>query len=280
MSSAIITSQQSEWLGGYLRNLSGKLESLPAGTRLDPVLGIVLAGSPPDESYTRSIAAFSEIQSKNKLVSAAMDRIIGQLILHFVATRKTTVEEAISQLDLVNATSKSRRTLEKLPRIVSLLPDEVFQLPGLSTMHFEAVTSFGGPKSDPESIDGFSRDRVALLREISESPSKWTKSAIHDRMREIQAKYKVESNRAERIEAIRTKFIDSSAMLLEWHDDDFTAAGLTRQQVYDYWCDWKEQLVERGVIDEELHSGGAFRPAWGRSSSKVIDVEPVQQEPA
>lgn len=244
---------------------------------------IRVTGDLDDDAFKQAIGYIATSQVKNQTLSKFSDRWIGQLINQWVAERDSTVEEAISQLDLEKVTGKAKKTLSKLPRIVAVLPDEVFSLPGLTTMHYDLVTSFGGPSKDIEKMASFNNDRINLLRTISENPSQWSKGGVKAAMRDLQNKYEVINNRKESLDSIRDKFTVASIMLIELTDEEIAEHGMTRISLRDRWDDLREQLTERNCAPDNVMADSGYTPPWvlqprhRQPETTVIEAEVVPE---
>lgn len=215
----------------------------------------------------RKLLAISEINAAQRVL---IDRYLGQLILAYAAMKDVSWSEAIGDMNLTEDTGRAYKSLMKLPRAVSILPDEVFHL-GLTSGHLEAATSFGGPK-DPEKLGDFNRDRVALLHKAAENPKERNKTWVAEQMRELQRQYGVAPSRAPLGDA-RKNFELCSQALIEWNDEDYSTFGITRGILLDLWRGYRDELVERGILSDDSSNPDLFNLPARRATNRVIDVE-------
>ena len=254
------------YLNKYFGSITKSLAVVGAeGVLLTPDAGITLTQNLTEEGYQGAFDVLATVQKKNRQITTMVDRFIGQLICQYVATRDTSIEEAVSQLSLEERTGKAMKTLAKLPRMVSVLPNEAFALPNLSTMHYEAVTSFGGPKDNAEHMAEFNQDRMNLLRQISENPNPWSKAKVGMAMRDIQAKFAVPRTRGMPLSEILEFFTSVSVMLVEWEDNEFEDFGVSREETEAKWSQYREMLTAKGYLNENV------APPWLTAHEEHVD---------
>jgi hypothetical protein len=262
----MISPSNPTWLATYIPNLSKAITK--GGATIDFTQGLVIPENFSDDNYVEIISSLSGVQSKNRAVASAIDRFIGQAILDWVAAHTSTIDEAITQLDLERITGKAAKTLAKLPRMVAVLPNEAFTLPNLSTVHWETATSFGGPKDNLENLQAFNADRLALLERVSENPSVWTRSILKSHMRDLQAKYSIVSNRKRPISEVADQYNVASAMLIDLTDEELEEHHqTTRVALTDRWRDLREQLVDAGKVPGSLVDG--YMPPWSNVTRPI-----------
>lgn len=272
------------WLVPYFTNLQGRLAATGVtGLQIDYDKGADIQGRHTDDEYRSVFVTLAVTQQKNQIISTAIDRMIGQMILHFMAEREVTLEDAVSQLDLVEITGKSLKTLSKLPRMVAVLPDEVFKMPNLGTMHYVTVTSFSGPTDNLEEMPKFNDDRVRLLQAVSANPSDWNRIKLTAAMREIQGRYNVKARTREPVSEIIRKFIETSVAMKEWGDEQYELFGVSRVELLDRWEQYREELTERNQCPEDVMSPDKFSLPWDTGERDeapgVIDAEIVDEIP-
>lgn len=267
------------WLSNYVGKIAPQIA--PAGAiTLNLETGVVIVNDLDEGGYKQAINTLSVLQNKNRAVTTMVDRFIGQIILHYVATRNTTVEEAIDQLDLIQLTGKQMSTILKLPRMVAALPSEAYMLPDLTTMHYETVTSYGGPKDDVEQIRSFNEDRMSLLRKISEDPSEWTRNKIGSAMREIQEKYVVKPRGGEPLSELNRKFMVMSSALIDMDDEEIQEQiGCSRAELLSRWTDLREQLIERKKLPENVTRADIFIIDHNDAPNAITETIPGTAEP-
>ena len=242
---------------------------------IDPTMGLVVKGDLTDGDYTLAAHWLQAGNVRLKAMKTAYDRFLGQLILHYSATRDCTWSDAISRLNLVAETSKAFKSLVKLPRIVSLLPDEAFNMPNINTTILDAVCSYAPPE-EPDKALSFNEGRMQILKDASDNPDDVTISKINQRMRALQSEHGVKPSRKTPLENLKHDFIMSSLMLINWHDDDYSAFGVTKDQTLGHWEGHRSELVERGYLRESEMDPGCVTLPW--KSMKVIEGEIVEEE--
>lgn len=263
-----------EWTQKYFGSITKSLALAGAeGVLMNFDTGVVLTQNLSEEGYQNAFSVLATVQSKNRTIATMVDRFLGQLILNYTASRDTTIEEAVSQLDLESRTGKKFKTLAKLPRMVAQLPNEAFMLPNLNTMHFEAVTSFGGPKDDVNKMEEFNNDRMKLLEKISEDPNQWTKAKVGGAMRDIQAKFSTPRRRGMSLGELMEKFIDTSVIVVDWEADDYGRAGITEEEATAKWREYRELLIEKGYLGENV------RAPWQDAVDGPVEAPQAEQGP-
>lgn len=272
------------WTAPYFSNLQSRLTSAGVtGVQIDFEKGADIQGRHSDDEYKSALHLLSVTQQKNQIISTSIDRMIGQMILYFMAEREVTLEEAVSQLDLIEVTGKSLKTLSKLPRMVAVLPQEAFQIPNLGTMHYVTVTSFSGPKDNLEEMPKFNEDRFNLLKAVSENPSDWNRIKLTAAMREIQSRYNVKARSREPIGEVIRKFIETSVAMKEWSDEQYELFGITRVQMIDRWEQYREELTERNHCPEDVMSPDKFTLPWDtgerNAQPEIVEAEIISDEP-
>jgi hypothetical protein len=235
-------------------------------------VGLVLNEATEDDlgHAAQKLLAVAEINAAQRVL---IDQYLGQLILTYSAMTNTSWSEAISNMNLTQDTGRAYKSLMKLPRMVSILPEEVFTI-GLTSGHLEAATSFGGPK-DPDKLGDFNQDRVAVLHDAAMCPKERNKSWVAERMRELQRRYGVAPSRAPMGDARKSYELCSQA-LIEWNDDDYETFGTTRGALYDRWRGYRDELIERGILSDNSSDPASFhlpdvRPGMG----KILEAEVV-----
>jgi hypothetical protein len=268
-----------EFLPKYVARLNAnflKTYNLPF-VSADSDRGLMITGEPSDEDFQRLFAQLSCIRGQNCRVSLEMDRWIGQAIIDYAARHDTDWTSAVSQLDLPSHTGKSAKTLLKLPRIVSTLPDTIWQdCPNLTISHLDAATSFAGPDpTDTEATIRFAEKRDEMLQQAS-NKGNWTKKDITIAMRNIQLDLGITPSRPEAGGSVSERFNRLSVMLIDWEEDDFAAHGISRARCQEIWRDTRETLIERKIITHCDDIPGGFEPPF--KEAEVVDETTTANE--
>lgn len=261
------------WLDQYCQRLSGEFARTTGDAlAITPDRGAIMAPGATEQQYSAAFERLSNTRNTTRIVQVHMDRMVGQLICSYAAERDIDWTTAISQLNLTVKTGKALKTLVKLPRIVSVLPESIWlRCPNLAIGHFDAATSFAAPQ-DVEGAISFAAAREQLLIEANENPASGGKSAIARRMRKIQEAHGVLPCRRESISDIRDKMMAASIVLLEWEPEHFESHGTTKESVLSMWTQWKEQLDERGHVDADIFADD-YRLPWEGAAPQTHDVE-------
>lgn len=283
--SAAITPQDNAWLTKYLESCNPTFAKQGVeGISLSLDHGLKLTADMPEDGFKKAFEILSAVQKKNRSISTQVDRFIGQLILNYSATRDVPLDVAVDQLELPQITGKTTRTLTRLPRIVSILPEEAFLLPNLTTTHFEIVTAYGGPKDDVEKMGQFADERMEILRKVSANPDEWTSTKVRAAVKDLQGKFAIVNNRAKPLADLILKYVNTSALLMECDTDQLVELGVTRIEAEDHWRDLREQLLEKGY-GEEKFDPETFLPPWGPQCTppppeqgQIIDAETSTNE--
>ena len=264
-----------EWTSPWVQSISKRLRDAngvdPRHIVIIPQIGVTVNEQATDEEIKGALNGLIEIRDRNKTYQTLLDRFIGQLIVAYAARHDCEWAQAISELDLVKETGKAFKTLVKLPRIVTVLPDEAFMLPGLTTSHFDAATSFGGPKNDPEKMAEFNEKRVAILEEASTNPAEYSKQWVSEKMRALQADMGVERSRPPGLNEVRQAYEITSLALIKWTDADYEAFGITRAELLDRWEQYRADMVDKDALPENETDPLEMALPW--RSTNAIDVE-------
>lgn len=247
------------YINGVNANMS-RLYNLPFVT-VDPITGLSINGEPTIEDFQRLFTQLATLRDRSRRVATEMDRWIGQAVIDYSARHDVDWTTAISQLDLPRLTGRSAKTILKLPRIVSTLPDEIWNdCPNLTISHFDAATSFAGPNpTNTEEVIRFAELRDDMLQRASNAGT-WTKNDIANSMRQIQIDLGVAPSRPEATSSIAERFRQLSVMLLDWEDGDFATHHVNRELARQQWNDHYQLLIERGVFELKDDVPGGFLP--------------------
>lgn len=271
------TTQQltAEWTAPWVSSISKRLRDAngvdPRHIVIIPQVGITVNEQATDDEIRGALNGLIEIRDRNKTYQTMLDRFIGQLIVAYAARHDCEWSQAISELNLVENTGKAFKTLVKLPRIVTVLPDEAFLLPGLTTSHFDAATSFGGPKEDPERMTEFNEKRVKILEEASSNPAEYTKQWVSERMRALQSDMGVQRSRPPGLNEIRAAYEVTSLALIKWTDADYESFGVSRGELLDRWEQYRAELVDKDCLPENETDPLEMSLPW--RATNVIEAE-------
>lgn len=260
------------WLPQYVGTISNNNNLPGLGINLDPLTGVEVSTEATDDGIRAAISAFAGIRHKNRIIMLMMDRYLGQLVVAYANRHDTDWASAISELDLADFTGKSFSSLRKLPRIVSQVPDRLFQLPNITTTHMDVVTSFSGPVEDYEKMREFNNRRWELLETVSENDEEWPKARIANEMRKIQMSFGVLPKRSMPVSYTVDRFIRTSIMLVNFTDADFEVLGTTRREAMEHWEAYQNELIERGKITVPDANPNEFSLPW-----VTPDAEPEPQ---
>lgn len=247
------------------------------GFELDPKCGLTISRENPD--FKQAGEVLMNMSQGNKQQRKLIDWYIGQLIVNHSAVHDCSWSESISVLDLVRDTGREFKSIVKLPRMVTMFPDEIFNLP-LTSGHLEAASSFGGPKQVDDARE-FNLARLDLLRRCAEDPEERNRTWLTEKMRELQAEYRVEHDRQTPIAEIRKAFEVVSQAVVEWNDEDYETFGVSRGELMDRWQGYRDELVERGLLSDNSTDPITFSLPWRTGYDKagqVIEAEVVDRQ--
>lgn len=246
---------------------------------ITPESGIVVSGQATPEQIQAAMNDIKQVSRMNYGQRRLIDRYLGQLICSYSALTGCDWTEAISTMNLVDVTGKAFKSLVKLPRMVSVLPDEAFMLPGLTTSHYDAATSFAGPK-DVAKLPEFNAGRMDILRAASEAPDERQKGWVIMEMRKLQTKFDILPSRRAPISDIRKAYEVCSQALLEWNDEDYEAFGVTKAELRDRWEGYKNELIEKDLLSDNSCDPTTFTLPWRlsqpttpESNGPIIEAE-------
>lgn len=267
------------WTAPWLKSISTRLltenKVSPAVIKLAPLEGVIVDEKATDQDIQNAIHGLLDVKDRNRTFMTLLDRFIGQLIVHHSVRHDCEWSESINSLDLIAHTGKAFKTLMKLPRIVTNLPDEVFALPGLTTSHFDAATSFGGPKEQPEKMAEFQERRVQILKEASVDPHEFGKAWVSEKMRALQAELGVKPSRKAGADTLKLNFMVTSLALIKWNEDDYRAFGVTRGELIDYWEGYRSELVDKDVLPENELDPLQMSLPW--RTTNIVEAEVVYE---
>lgn len=238
---------------------------------IDNDLGLIVKGELSDTEYSQAAGWLMASNNRFKAAKTAFDRFLGQLILHYSSVRDCSWADAISRLNLVKETSRAFKSLVKLPRIVSILPEEAFTLPNVTTTQLDVVCSYGPPE-EPDKIIAFNHGRMEILKHASENSEDTSIGNINAKMRTLQSELGVAPSRRPSVDSVKLKFMQASLMLVNWSDDDFETFGVTYHQTKDHWDEYRAELLDRGILPESDIDPACFCPPW-KSNVEVVDNE-------
>lgn len=276
-----ITIQDAQWTVPWLNSIKKRLLDdhgvSPTHIMIMPLIGVEVTEKATDEEIENALKGLLDVKDRNRAFMTLLDRFIGQLIVAYSNRHDVEWSEAISRLNLIEHTGKAFKTLMKLPRIVTNLPDEVFALTGLTTSHFDAATSFGGPKDDPEKMAHFYDKRVEILQEAATDPNEFGKAWVSEKMRALQADLGVKPSRKAGADMMKHNFMITSLALVKWNDDDYRAFGIDRAELVDRWEEYRAELVDKDVLPENELDPLQMSLPW--RTSNVIEIEEQPYEP-
>lgn len=248
------------------------------GITITPEEGLVVAKGTDHEALSRAVGKLKDVSNINREQRRLLDRYIGQAICAYAALTDCDWPQAISALNLVETTGRSYKAIAKLPRIVTLLPPEVYDLPGLTTSHYDTATAFKEP-SDPSDRAKFGEARVNILRRASENPDERNISWVMMEMRLLQKEFGIEPSRRPPTNDVRAAFELCSQALLEWTDEDYTTFGITRGQLRDRWEGYKADLIERDLLPENCCDPVSFTLPWRNGwAEAIVEAQPETEE--
>lgn len=248
-----------------------------SGFTVDPKAGLTISRQNPD--FKGAGAVLMSMSQSNKQQRKLIDWYIGQLIVNHSAVHDCSWSESISVLDLVRDTGREFKSIIKLPRMVTMFPDEIFNLP-ITSGHLEAASSFGGPKQVDDARE-FNLGRLDLLRRCAEDPEERNRTWLTEKMRELQAEYKVQHDRQTPIAELRKAYEVVSQAVVEWNDEDYDTFGVTRGELMDRWQGYRDELVERGLLSDNSTDPISFSLPWRTGYDKagqVIEAEVVDRQ--
>lgn len=273
--------KDAEWTAPWIKSITKKLSEnnnvSPNHIMILPFFGVEVTEGATDLEIEAALKGLLDVKDRNRTFMTLLDRFIGQLIVAYSHRHDVEWSEAISRLNLIEHTGKAFKTLMKLPRIVTNLPDEVFALSGLTTSHFDAATSFGGPKDDPEKMGHFYDKRVEILKEAATDPNEFGKAWVSEKMRALQADLGVKPSRKAGADMMKHNFMVTSLALIKWNDEDYRAFGIDRAELVDRWEEYRAELVDKDVLPENELDPLQMSLPW--RTSNVIEVEFQQYEP-
>jgi hypothetical protein len=269
------------WFSSYIERVSALPALGGSGITLDPVRGVQVSPDASDEAIQGAVTMLSDTREKNRVTMFFMDRFIGQLIIAWADRHDSDWSTAISELNLAETTGKSFKTLVKLPRIASTVPDELYHLPNITTTTLDVATSFAGPIDDYQKMAQFNEKRWDMVRSISESPEEWTKAKMVNEMRNIQLQFDVKPRRLIPLSFIMDRFMKTSIMLVNYTEADWERLGVERSVAVEHWESWRNDLIDRGRIDSVEES--EVLP-WNETipdiEPPVLDVDATTDGPA
>lgn len=273
MSTSLIPPTDTTWLQPYLDSTARRI--LPEGITLSVTEGLVISEDVPDAAFSTAFVQFNETRRKNKLIAVLMDRYIGQLILTYSARHDCDWVTAISDLGLVESSGRPYKALAKLARMVSQLPDEVWQFTNLTTTHFDVATAFKGPLDDARKMQEFNEKRVELLRIANNDPENYRKVRLLEEMRAIQISCGVVSAAGVPLSHIVQSFIRTS-LLLDFSDDELESMGTSRRDVREHWDSYRNELIERGKFGEDFYVAEKAVLPWNQpyATNTTFSPEP------
>lgn len=257
-----------ETIDKFKVGVNGLLEKY--GLTVCPRTGITFGADVTQEQVIDAAQRMMTVAEVNSAQKTLIDQYLGQIIVGFSAMADVSWAEAISTLNLVQDTGKGFKSLIKLPRIVTLLPEEAFSL-GLTSGHLDAATSFAGPK-DPEQAGQFNIRRMDILRKAADDPVERNKSWVLDEMRKLQREFEVSPSRKVPTNDIRKAFEVCSQALVEWDQDDYENFGIKRNELLDRWYGYRDELIERGLLPDDSTNPVVFTLPW---NSKQNDTGPI-----
>lgn len=243
------------------------------GVTIDPKLGLQVRPDIDNEHLIEAGKRLMALSGSNKIQRKLLDWYIGQLVVNHAAINDCTWTESISVLDLVKDTGREFKTLIKLPRMVSVLPDEAFTL-NVTAGHLEVASSFAAPKQ-VDDLREFNLGRMELLRACSENPEERNRTWLTEKMRELQREFKVDGRSKTPLNDLRADFEKVAQALVEWCDEDYEAFGVTRGELRDWYENYKAELLERGVLCECTSDPVAFSLPWRKQNEagKIYEAE-------
>lgn len=275
-----ITVKNAEWTAPWIKSIAKKLSDnnnvSPQHIMILPFFGVEVTEKATDLEIEAALKGLLDVKDRNRTFMTLLDRFIGQLIVAYANRHDVEWSEAISRLNLIEHTGKAFKTLMKLPRIVTNLPDEVFALTGLTTSHFDAATSFGGPKDDPEKMAHFYDKRVEILKEAASDPNEFGKAWVSEKMRALQADLGVKPSRKAGADMMKHNFMITSLALVKWNDDDYRAFGIDRAELVDRWEEYRAELVDKDVLPENELDPLQMSLPW--RTSNVIEIQAYEPE--
>lgn len=262
-----LTTQSVNMFQSMLENSFGD-----SGCRIDHNTGLFISPDASPEKLKEIGQTLLSVSAMNKQQRKLIDWYIGQLIVNHAAINDCSWSESISVLDLVKDTGREFKTLIKLPRMVSVLPDEVLRLP-LTAGHLEAASSFAAPKH-VDDLREFNAGRLELLRSAAENPEERNRTWLTEKMRELQREFKVETRHQQTpLNELRKSYEVCSQALLEWSDEDYDTFGVYPGELKDHWRGYRDELVERGVLSDDSTDPIAFSLPWRIKNEGAIEAE-------
>lgn len=290
MSTALVPPTDTSWLQPYLDQTARRI--IAEGITLSVTEGLVISPDVPDSVLAVAFVQLNETRRKNKMIAVLMDRYIGQLIITYSARHDCDWVTTISDLGLVEASGRPYKALAKLARMVSQLPDEVWQFSNLTTTHFDVATAFKGPIDDVRKMQEFNEKRFELLRIANNDPENYRKVRLLEEMRAIQISCGVVSAAGVPVSHLTQNFIRTS-LLLDFSDEELESMGTSRRDVREHWDSYRNELIERGRFGEDFYIAEKVILPWAQpyaanttfspeptpdTDADVITVEVVHQE--
>lgn len=180
--------------------------------------------------------------------SATVQLSIGRVILDYVARRKgCSVEQAISELELDQATGRDWRTVAKWARIIEVLSEEEIH-EHLTASQLYAAASVAPPK-DPKEIIEFRRARKELLERAAENPNFFGYRRIEGALKDFALGFKTARKTIRR--SSDTEVLRRSVLVMwlcNFSDEDLKRMMVDKSTLHGLKAEAENVLYERGLL--------------------------------
>lgn len=179
-----------EWITNFYGSMNDFIQTASPKAQINTSTGELLLDPSITKSDTLKLCSSlaSMVESTAHQTKATLIWI-GELILDHIAKspHDLSIENAIEELGLTkreNGIHWSVKSLARWPAVVQRIPNQILQLPIPSSYLTEAAM-FKAPDDPVEKIK-FNNARDALLLQVSENQSEWSRSKFVSCMKELQ----------------------------------------------------------------------------------------------